>query len=94
MSHGQTAEARTWRLDRIERAKWAVGNGQFVKTLSHLSAIEQPVLPAESRMEPASTRDRSPEQLDRGVARARSLYCERRGFSPHPRGPNTPISAR
>ena len=33
---GQTAEARTWLLDRIERAKWALWNGQLVKTLGHL----------------------------------------------------------
>jgi hypothetical protein len=36
---GQNAEARTWPLDRIERAKWAVCNGQLVKTLGHLSDL-------------------------------------------------------
>jgi hypothetical protein len=36
---GQTAEARTWLLDRIERAKWALWNGQLAKTLRHLSDL-------------------------------------------------------
>jgi hypothetical protein len=36
---GQTGEARTWLLDRIERAKWALWNGQLAKTLQHLSDL-------------------------------------------------------
>jgi hypothetical protein len=36
---GQTAEARTWLLDRIDRAKWALWNGQLSKTLGHLSDL-------------------------------------------------------
>jgi hypothetical protein len=30
---------RTWRLDRIERAKWVLWNGQLVKTLRRLSDL-------------------------------------------------------
>ena len=30
---GQSAEARAWLLDRIDRAKWALWNGQLAKTL-------------------------------------------------------------
>jgi hypothetical protein len=36
---GRTAEARTWLLDRIERATWALWNGQLSKTLGHLSDL-------------------------------------------------------
>ena len=36
---GQTAETRTWLLDRIDRAKWALWNGQLSKTLGHLSEL-------------------------------------------------------
>ena len=36
---GQPAEARTWLLDRIDRAKWALWNGQLAKTLGHLSEL-------------------------------------------------------
>ena len=36
---GQPAEARTWLLDRIDRAKWALWNGQLSKTLGHLSDL-------------------------------------------------------
>jgi hypothetical protein len=36
---GQTAEAQTWLLDRIKRAKWALWNGQLRKTLEHLSEL-------------------------------------------------------
>jgi hypothetical protein len=39
MHHGQNAEARTWLLERIDRAKWALWNGQLVKTLRHLSDL-------------------------------------------------------
>jgi hypothetical protein len=39
MQHGQDAAARTWLLDQIERAKWALWNGQLVKTLIHLSEL-------------------------------------------------------
>jgi hypothetical protein len=39
IQQGQTAEARTWLLDRIERAKWALWNGQPWKTLGHLSDL-------------------------------------------------------
>jgi hypothetical protein len=39
MQHGQNAEARTWLLDQIERAKWALWNGQLIKTLIHLSEL-------------------------------------------------------
>jgi hypothetical protein len=38
ISHqGQTADAQTWLLDRIDGAKWALWNGQLGKTLEHLS---------------------------------------------------------
>jgi hypothetical protein len=33
------AETRAWLLDRIERAKWALWNGQLWKTLRHLSDL-------------------------------------------------------
>jgi hypothetical protein len=36
---GQTADTRTWLLDQIERAKWALWNGQLRKTFSHLSEL-------------------------------------------------------
>jgi hypothetical protein len=36
---GQTAETRTWLLDRIKRAKWALWNGQFLKTRWRLSEL-------------------------------------------------------
>jgi len=36
---GQTAEAQTGLLDRIDRAKWALWNGQLSKTLGHLSEL-------------------------------------------------------
>jgi hypothetical protein len=39
MRHGQGATARTWLLDQIERGKWALWNGQLVKTLIHLSDL-------------------------------------------------------
>jgi hypothetical protein len=39
MHHGQDAATRTWLLDRIERAKWALWNGQLIKTLGHLSEL-------------------------------------------------------
>jgi hypothetical protein len=39
MHQGQHAEARTWLLDQIERAKWAFWNGQLGKTLGHLSDL-------------------------------------------------------
>jgi hypothetical protein len=39
MQRGQNAEARTWLLDQIERAKWALWNGQLIKTLIHLSEL-------------------------------------------------------
>ena len=36
---GQPAEARAWLLDQIDRAKWALWNGQLSKTLGHLSDL-------------------------------------------------------
>jgi hypothetical protein len=39
MHHGENAETRTWLLNRIERAKWALWNGQLLKTLRHLSDL-------------------------------------------------------
>jgi hypothetical protein len=36
---GQTAATRTWLLDQIERARWALWNGQLRKTFSHLSEL-------------------------------------------------------
>ena len=39
MRQGQTSDTRTWLLDRIERAKWALWNGQLRKTFSHLSEL-------------------------------------------------------
>jgi hypothetical protein len=39
IQQGQTAEARTWLLDLIDRAKWALWNGQLAKTLGHLSEL-------------------------------------------------------
>ena len=39
MRQGQTADTRTWLLDQIERAKWALWNGQLRKTFSHLSEL-------------------------------------------------------
>lgn len=36
---GQSAKVRTWLIDRIDRAKWALWNGQLAKTLGHLSAL-------------------------------------------------------
>jgi hypothetical protein len=39
MHHGQAAETRAWPLDRIDRAKWALWNGQLSKTLAHLSEL-------------------------------------------------------
>jgi hypothetical protein len=39
IQQGQSAEARTWLLDRIERAKWALWNGQLLKTLGRLSEL-------------------------------------------------------
>jgi hypothetical protein len=36
---GQPAEACTWLLDQIDRAKWALWNGQLGKTLEHLSEL-------------------------------------------------------
>jgi hypothetical protein len=36
---GQNAEARTWLLDHIDRAKWALWNGQLSKTLGRLSEL-------------------------------------------------------
>jgi hypothetical protein len=39
MRQGQTAEARTWLLDQIERAKWALWNGQLRKAFGHLSEL-------------------------------------------------------
>ena len=37
--HDDNAETRTWLLKRIERAKWALWNGQLLKTLRHLSDL-------------------------------------------------------
>lgn len=34
-----SAEARTWLLNRIGRAKWALWNGQLLKTRRHLSDL-------------------------------------------------------
>ena len=34
---GQTADTRAWLFDQIERAKWALWNGQLRKTFGHLS---------------------------------------------------------
>jgi hypothetical protein len=39
MHQGENAETRTWLLNRIERAKWALWNGQLLKTLRHLSDL-------------------------------------------------------
>ena len=39
IQQGQTAEARSSLLDRIERAKWTLWNGQLAKTLGHLSDV-------------------------------------------------------
>ncbi|MEO7272911.1 MAG: hypothetical protein ABI211_13005 [Vicinamibacterales bacterium] len=35
----QPAQTRAWLLDRMERAKWALLNGQLSKTLAHLSEL-------------------------------------------------------
>ena len=37
--HGENADTRTWMLNRIERAKWALWNGQRLKALRHLSDL-------------------------------------------------------
>ena len=37
--HGISGEARTWLLNRIDRAKWALWNGQLPKTRRHLSDL-------------------------------------------------------
>ena len=37
--HGASVEAKVWLLDRIDRAKWALWNGQLTKTLGHLSEL-------------------------------------------------------
>ena len=37
--HGASVEAKVWLLDRIDRAKWALWNGQLAKTLRHLSEL-------------------------------------------------------
>jgi hypothetical protein len=37
--HGESAEARVWLLDRIVRAKWALWNGQRLKTFGHLADL-------------------------------------------------------
>jgi hypothetical protein len=37
--HGESAEARAWLLDRIDRAKWALWNGQLLKTFGHLADL-------------------------------------------------------
>jgi hypothetical protein len=39
MRQGRTADTRTWLLDLIERAKWALWNGQLMKTFGHLSEL-------------------------------------------------------
>jgi hypothetical protein len=37
--HGASVEARVWLLDRIDRAKWALWNGQQLKTFGYLADL-------------------------------------------------------
>ena len=37
--HGGSAEASSWLLDHIVRAKWALWNGQVIKTFRHLAEL-------------------------------------------------------